>query len=186
MRDLPIVILNRAALGGPAPAYWQVAQFEAAALPQIPSHWLLQQKGSLSQIPASQKLSLQPGVPFELQQSLPPGPLAPHTVQLLIAALAQIPSHWLLQQKASLPHTLAVQKLSSQPGDPLPPLVQQSLFEGGLPPQTEQMSAAAPAQRLSHWLLQQNESAAHTSAWQVPSLQPGVLLRLSAQQSLGG
>lgn len=55
---------------------WQTAHCAIAALAQIPSRWLLQQKGSAAQTIAQQGTLSQPGVPLAEQQAPPAPPVA--------------------------------------------------------------------------------------------------------------
>ena len=109
--------------GQPRDHQKQTAQEALAASAQRPSQDMLQQKGSAPQIELWQLGSLQPGVPLDWQQSPspapPPPPPAPQTSQLSMAALAQMLSQVLSQQKASLAQTKVWQSALSQPTDPL-------------------------------------------------------------------
>jgi hypothetical protein len=108
---------------GQAPPPLHTLHWVCAAPAQMPSQAVSQQKGSAAQMALQQATSSQPGVPLAEQQSPPcPGQAPPpplHTLHWATAALAQMPSQAVLQQKGSAAQMAWQQATSSHPGVPL-------------------------------------------------------------------
>ena len=133
------------------------AQVEIAAVAQIKSHRLLQQNGSLAQTAAQQVASLQCVPGCGVQQSAASEPPQVRT-QSSFAFCTQSLSHWVLQQNGSAAQTVVQHSGVLQFG--VACATRQSPFAGLS--QLGQSVIARSTQNASHWLLQQNGSAAQT------------------------
>lgn len=122
------------------------------------------------------------------QQSCVPLPQAKHEEHRSPASSAQMPSHCVLQQYGSTPHTVVQQVPSEQKGVPVIVATQQlfgELPQLSTPPHDEHHRVASWEQVKSHAVLQQNGSTAHTRVQQPPSEQKGVANMDALQQEFG-